>query len=270
MHQKQRAVAWPLKRALGLHLAVPTGIDTDVLGTFSGEIPRRGTPLEIVLKKARLGMDMTGCSLGLANEGTLGPHPANPFLPCDHEMMIFVDDDLGFSVAETALSTRTRAATIQCHTLEEAFSFATKVGFPDYGLIVRPVSNHDPGVIVKGIREPGTLAAAFHRAIGASPDHAAQIESDLRAHHNPARMRVIRRLAAKLARRLRTSCPRCNGPGFGRTRSVGGLPCEDCGCPTGLILHEIHECPLCTHGEILPRPDELKQAGAIHCPACNP
>lgn len=270
MHQKQRAIAWPLKRALGLALAVPSEIDTDQFGTFSGEVPRSGSPLETVLKKARLGMEMTGCSLGLANEGTFGSHPASPFLQCDHEVMVFVDDDLGFSLTESVLSTRTRTAMIQCKTLEEAFGFAAKAGFPEYGLIVRPVSNKDPGVIFKGIRDHRSLAAAVNRATDASPEHGVQIESDLRAHHNPARMRVIRQLAAKLARRLRTLCPWCDGPGFGRTRLVPGLPCECCGCPTEMILHEIHECLLCRQSKVLPRPDDLKIAGARHCPACNP
>ena len=45
--------------------------DTDVLGTFTGDVPRPGSPFETAVAKARIGMGLTGCSLGLASEGTM-------------------------------------------------------------------------------------------------------------------------------------------------------------------------------------------------------
>ena len=43
-HGKERAVGRPLRAALGLIVAVPEEIDTDLLGTFTGEVERVGTP----------------------------------------------------------------------------------------------------------------------------------------------------------------------------------------------------------------------------------
>ena len=40
-------------------------VDTDLLGTFSGEIERVGTPLETAIKKARLGMERSGNPFGI-------------------------------------------------------------------------------------------------------------------------------------------------------------------------------------------------------------
>lgn len=73
-HSKERAIARPLRFALGLDIAATPDLDTDLLGTFSGEVPRVGTALEVCKRKARLGMAGTGLPFGLASEGSFGPH----------------------------------------------------------------------------------------------------------------------------------------------------------------------------------------------------
>ena len=73
MHRKEEAIAPALMSALGLLVEPTAGLDTDQLGTFSGEIPRSGTMLEVAVRKARLGMSVMGLPLGLASEGTFGP-----------------------------------------------------------------------------------------------------------------------------------------------------------------------------------------------------
>ena len=40
-------------------------LDTDALGTFTGEIERKQSPRETVLIKARLGVEKTGESIGI-------------------------------------------------------------------------------------------------------------------------------------------------------------------------------------------------------------
>jgi hypothetical protein len=61
-HQKDVACGRPLRRALGVDLVVPDALDTDELGTFSGEIPRVGTPAtEMILLEA---WGCAACSYG--------------------------------------------------------------------------------------------------------------------------------------------------------------------------------------------------------------
>jgi hypothetical protein len=43
-HEKARAIARPFRVGLGVEVLVPTGIDTDLLGTFTGEVERAGAP----------------------------------------------------------------------------------------------------------------------------------------------------------------------------------------------------------------------------------
>ena len=46
-------------------------VDTDIFGTFTGEIERVGTPLETAIKKARLGIENTGNPYAIASEGSV-------------------------------------------------------------------------------------------------------------------------------------------------------------------------------------------------------
>lgn len=268
-HGKERQIARPLRVAVGLQVYVPEGIDTDTLGTFTGEIPRPGTPDQVVLQKARLGMQIGGSALGLANEGSFGPHPQIPFLLADTELLVFVDDERGFSVQEVFVSEQTNAAQCCVTSVDEARDFLERVHFPSHGLIVRP-NALQTGPILKGITALDRLSEVIEQCIADSPDGLARIETDLRAHMNPMRRRVIRHLAARLGRRLACCCPRCETPGWGRIDGVRGLPCEWCGSATDLLSEEVYGCPLCPYQERRLRADGLRQAPAAHCPHCNP
>ena len=269
-HAKERALAWPLARALGLSLRVPAGIDTDLLGTFTGEIPREGTPAEVVRRKARLGMEAAKLPIGIASEGSFGPHPMMPFMAAGYELLVFVDDDAGFIVSQEVVTIDTNYARERCVNLVEAQKFADRVRFPSHALIVRPAGIADAALVRKGVSDAETLRLAVQHAIDASPDRAASIETDMRAHTNPTRMRVLRHLSARLARRLRTLCPECACPGFGRTGAEPGLTCRDCGAPTELSLREIHACQRCQAQRRYPRPDGSANADTFYCPFCNP
>ncbi len=269
-HEKQRALAWPLRRGAGLALCVPAGLDTDLLGTFTGEIERTGTPGEVVRRKARLGMTMANLPLGLASEGSFGPHPLMPFVPSDFELLVFVDDTEGFTVAEEVVTEKTNYAREECATFADALTFAQRAAFPSHGLILRPAGNDDPTLIRKGITEAEDLKLGLAELLDASPDRKVSVETDMRAHMNPTRLRVLRRLAARLVRRLRTHCPACDCPGFGRVGGESGLPCSDCGEPTLMTRHEIHGCARCSARRPHPRSDGRACASPQHCPACNP
>lgn len=109
-HGKLECIGPPLEE-LGLVVAV-IDVDTDVLGTFTGEFPRTSSPLETAIAKARLGMAATGVPLGLASEGSFGPHPAVPWITVDREIVVLVDDRRGLVVAGVASSTDVVAASM--------------------------------------------------------------------------------------------------------------------------------------------------------------
>ena len=109
-HGKERLLGHTFRLALGATIGTPPGIDTDTLGTFTGEVERIGTPREVAIRKARWGLSVTGEALGLASEGSFGPHPQIPWVASDHELLAFVDEELGIEVVEAFLSNETNYA----------------------------------------------------------------------------------------------------------------------------------------------------------------
>ena len=269
-HCKEQTIG-PRMARLGLRMRVPLGLDTDALGTFSGEVPRLGSPHEVVLRKARLGMASTGLPLGLANEGSFGPYPAVPFVAGDHEILAFIDDELGIQVAEELFSPETNFAHRVVSAIDECCDFLRLARFPSHGLIVRPNSGSQPDpLLLKGITTREDLVGAVARCAQASSDGLAHVETDMRAHMNPTRQRVIGVLAERLARRLAAVCPSCGTPGWGLVGVVRGLPCEECGGETDWVREEIHGCPRCQLRRNVLRSDGRRAASAANCPWCNP
>ncbi len=286
MHGKEAAIAPPFRDILGLDLHVPTGLDTDTLGTFTGEVARPGSLDEVLRRKARLGMDRAGSRLGLASEGSYGPHPQVPFLPFGLEKMIFIDDQRGLSLTEQWVDER---PTFRFWEVDDPAALTdpalAAIGFPDQALIVQPAddpSARSPGDraadhevdrnrgLAKGLRNRAALDAAIRTAARLASNGRARVETDMRAFHNPRRMRVLGDLACKLARRLADTCPVCEAPGWGRTRVEFGLPCADCGGPSTLVRSEIFGCAVCGLETARPRADGLKAADPGRCSFCNP
>lgn len=269
-HQKEHVVGPPLRSAVGLEMCVPDNLDTDLLGTFSGEVARQGTPQEAALRKARLGMKAAGLRLGLASEGSFGPHPQLWLFPADHELLAFADDELGIEVVEQILSLHTNFAHHAARTLEDLKDFFARAGFPSHGLIVRPNSGLQPELLFKGIRKLDALKEAVEQCARAATDGLAHVETDMRAHMNPTRQEVLREVATRLGHRLATLCPECRTPGWGLVDVVKGLPCEWCASETDLVRMEIHGCARCEYRESYPRSDGLRTASPGNCPWCNP
>ncbi len=269
-HGKELVIGPPLMARLGLRLRVPLDLDTDTLGTFTGEVPRIGTPGEVALRKARLGMAATGLPLGLANEGSFGPYPLAPFVPGDHEVLTFLDDELGIQVTEELSTAETNFAHQVVREADALDDFLRRVRFPSHGLIVRPNARAQAAMIFKGITTVQVLAEAVARCTEASADGLALVETDMRAHLNPTRQTVLRDLAERLSLRLASPCSQCGAPGWGLVGVVRGLPCELCGWETDWVREEIHGCARCRLRRRRPRSDGRRFADAENCPRCNP
>lgn len=265
-HGKEKVVAPLLASAIDCRVMRVTGFDTDQLGTFTRNIPRPGTQLDAARKKARLGMELAGLTLGLASEGSFGPDPYTGMFPWNVEMIVWIDDTLGIEVVGVA-SGATSFSHLLTANWEEAETFAHTAGFPEHGLVARPQHEDDPR-IRKGIADWETLREAFRWACGEANNDCAFLETDVRAHMNPTRMEIIAQATQDLARKLCTLCPVCNTPGFQIVERVPGLPCEDCGAPTREARADIHHCVRCGHQVTVERPE--KTTPAAHCDWCNP
>lgn len=263
-HGKLQFVGPTCNAVTGL-LVVQAEVDTDQLGTFSGETPRTDTPIATAFRKARLGMDATGRQIGIASEGTIGPDGLLPVV-ADLEVVAIVDDVHGFSLAETAVGYGTVAHSWVLDGASPHDDDLHRAGFPSHGLIVR--CDDDPtGTIHKGIRDERVLQRAIAECRARGAGHV-RIESDLRAMHSPTRCAVIERAARALAERLAATCPGCGCPGWGLVEMVTGRPCAECSAPTRLAVSRIDGCQRCDHRRTVPT-DE-RTADPSTCGICNP
>ncbi|MHB8188771.1 MAG: DUF6671 family protein, partial [Dermatophilaceae bacterium] len=267
-HDKLPLIGPPLERAVGLRVEA-VAVDTDTLGTFTGDIPRLGSPLDTAIAKARLGMSATGQDLGIASEGSIGPHPALPFVIADRELVVLVDDSAGIVVWETHSSWDIVTATTTVRPGESLEAFITQAGFPTHQLIVRPNSGHAQP-IYKGVTSLGDLATAISECASVATDGFARVETDLRAHACPSRRTVIADAAERLACRIAARCPACGAPGWGRIDVLLGVPCAWCGTDIARPRAEIDGCPACEHRETRPVISSETRADPGECPICNP
>lgn len=266
-HGKEVVIASVLDTALGCRVERVSGYDTDLLGTFTRDIPRAGMQLEAARKKARIGMQLSGLPLGLASEGSFGADPFAGMFPWNVEFLIFIDDERGLEVVGVAQG-KANFSHLLTADWAVAEAFAKQAGFPEHHLVVRPESEDDPR-IRKGIAAWTELKAAFVSALAESSNGRVFVEIDVRAHVNPTRMDNIRLAADDLAKKLSSLCPGCGTPGFWIVERVAGLPCEDCGATTREIRAEILGCLKCGHRETREQTGR-KYADPGRCDYCNP
>jgi hypothetical protein len=107
-HKKQNAMAALLEKELGVTCIVPNDLDTDQLGTFSGEIERELSPMDAAKKKCTLAMELTNTDLAIASEGSFGAHPLLYFLPANDEILVLIDKKNGLEIAVREISTKTK------------------------------------------------------------------------------------------------------------------------------------------------------------------
>ncbi|WP_298211844.1 DUF6671 family protein [Ferrimicrobium sp.] len=267
-HDKLPLVAPPLERMVGLSVTT-IAVDTDVLGTFTEDIPRLGSPLDTAIAKARLGMNASGGVIGVASEGSIGPDPSFPFVTADRELVVLVDDEADIIVWESCIGQDIVASTTTVHPGDNLQRFLTQVDFPTHRLIVRP---NETGVlpIRKGIDNIKHLTAAIVECASVSPDGCACIATDLRAHMCPSRQRIIAAAAERLAKRLAQRCPSCGAPGWGCVDVLLGVPCAWCGTEIARPRAEIDGCPACEHRTIRPIVTPNFRVDPGQCPRCNP
>ena len=265
-HGKEQAIAPPFKKTLNCDIWAPDNFDTDKFGTFTGEIQRSGSQHETLILKAKCAGEKYGVPYVIASEGSFGPHPMLYFFPGSIEMLTFIDLSTNFMIVESQVSQETNYAHIDIHKPELPESFLKKTGFPGHALIVRIKENSH--VISKGIQDENLLLDAIKE--GLKNGKTIRLETDMRAHLNPTRMKTLIPLATRLAERVAAHCPSCQAPGFGEATFSGHLPCDACRAPTELYEKKILNCLRCDFKSVLARDDGLLSSPQQYCPICNP
>lgn len=267
MHGKEQAIGPVLEDSLGLKVVPSSRLDTDVFGTFAGEVERPAPQTETAVMKARACLEHhPESNFALASEGAFYGHPESPFLTVNTEIVLLLDRQTGLQVAGYHHSLDTMASGRYISSIDELREFAKAAGFPKFGLILK--INQDGKFIARKDFPDIEAVEAAYQALSDS-NGKVMMETDLRAHRNPTRMEKIKEATKDLVRRLLSLCPHCGYPDFVVKDFEKGLPCERCKMPTRMPLKDLLHCRHCDHrAEIVFPKGETAYAG--HCDWCNP
>jgi len=266
-HKKEDVIEPIFSKNLGVNCVPLENFDTDVLGTFTGELERTKNAFETAKEKCNLAMQLANCDMGIASEGSFGPHPTLGFINCDDELLMFIDKKNNLEIWVRELSLHTNFNGKQIKTVSDLEEFANNAKFPSHALILR-AHKDDHKNITKGITDPNVLVTTFLKLL--SEFQSAYVETDMRAMHNPTRMQVIADGTQKLVKKILSQCPSCNTPGFGITNAIPGLPCEGCGFPTRSTLFYEYQCETCAYVESKKFPHGKTIEEPTYCEMCNP
>ena len=243
------------------------GFDTDQLGKFTRDKARAGSQIEAARKKARIGMQLAGLPLGIANEGAFSADPVMGIIPWNDELVILIDDVRNIEITAYADSKAQHFHKLvdRWADLEDSLN---QFNFPTHYLVVRPDHEHYPRYIA-GINNVSGLQEAFDWALQESINKKVFVENDLRAFANPTRMATIAQATKQLVQKMQSFCPRCQVPGFWVTEKIPGKECAICKLPTKITKFDHWTCSQCNYSDdVLVNKDPF--ADPKFCDHCNP
>lgn len=266
-HAKEELLA-PLFLQNGLR-CVAVNIDTDMFGTFSGEVERTEGVRATLRKKIDAAIEVQkNARLFLASEGSFVPHPIVGFLQTDLESLLLFDRKLGVEIYAEYLCLEPVHGEKKFGPRENFRDFLAQLKFPDHGVIVHPENSLVP--IFKGLHTEHAVSQAMLDCFAVSATGNVVISTDLRACHNPTRQRAILKAGERLIEKLKSLCPDCGLPGFAISRGIPGLPCEICGEASSAAAKVLWECVKCPYSVERPRPDGETHVKVDECEFCNP
>jgi hypothetical protein len=264
-HEKEQVIRPIFHEKIGCTLFT-SDFDTDQFGTFTGEIPRAQSAYETCILKAKTAAIAADCFLSIASEGSFGPHPSIPFIASDHEIMVFVDLQNNWIIADQLVTPKTNYKIQTLYQDTDIEAFLRSVSFPSHALTLQV--NHSKEILGKGIQDRDLLNSLIKT--GFTKEDELLLATDMRAMMNPTRMEALSLLAEKLAIRILTCCSACQAPGFGFVTTTGQLSCTLCNTPTSMHRFEVWGCISCEYKDKKPRHDHLEQADPTYCNYCNP
>jgi len=267
MHEKEKIIAPLCKTALGLSVTTLPHFNTDQFGTFSGEVKRVGTQLEVARAKAQAALKESGYTLALASEGSFESHPQIPFLAHNRELVLLLDTENQLEMVGQHVYYNTIARGQYVQSREELEEIVKAWNFPEQGIILRKQLQSQP--VYKEITTIDKLYRTAETLFGQGWRSGCFVETDVRAHRCPARREAIAKATEDLIRTCLRTCPRCHTPGFAIIKTESGLPCATCGRPTAQPYAHHHYCQRCSYTSVEPAIDQ-KVADPGICDTCNP
>lgn len=268
MHKKEKAISPAFEEILNCKIFVPDNFDTDQFGTFSGEIPRKLSAYQTLIKKAITASTVFNYDYVISSEGSFGPHPDNFIINSNVEMLLLYDRKLNLFISEYLISTNTNYSQFEVtkdnYNTDDYFKWLNRVAFPSHALIIK----HYSDILYKGVFSFEELESFLISDLNKYGKLI--LESDMRAMMNPTRMEVIKELAYKLAKRIARSCKKCDSPGFGKIEHAGNLLCSWCNRESKIAKYRDYKCLKCDYFEREEIDPDKVFIDPRCCQYCNP
>ncbi len=197
-HGKELLVAEVLSRELGVNVEIARDLDTDSFGSFTGEVPRKGSQLDAARQKAAAARGRTPADFYIATEGSFDSDPRMLGLPI-HREVVYWHDPSGEDIVVARETPKTNAARIRLGSIDDLHRAMRRFGFPEHGIILRKSRPLRADILFKDARDSTELERQFSHARSVFPWVRVYAESDLRSHRNPMRQEVIREALRELA-----------------------------------------------------------------------
>lgn len=243
-------------------------LDTDIFGTFSGEIERPSDQKGTALQKLAAARIIQPNGVIIVSEGAFFPYPDMPLLHVNVEVLLLHEPIQNVYVWSEYTSLQSNAARLTTSNWREANQFVEKLGFPETGIILMSQEKRvEDRIIIKNLYSLEELEEQF---IVLSKNETAPIilETDLRAMRNPVRQKNIFEAGKKLIENMKSYCPNCSTPGFAIQSVESGLPCAWCNMPTRNTAFYIWKCSYCNFEEKKAAEKPFADPGT--CDQCNP
>ena len=167
MHEKERALGPAFRRVLGAEIVAVPELDTDTLGTFSGEVPRPDALVETSLLKAEMAFSTMDVDCAVASEGSYGPIDRVPLVSSGVEILAFIDRKRGIRLVDTFPTHHTSWRLSRFRVGDPArLAVLRAMGFPRYGVFVACSSDMDHPV--KGLATEEEVIATMERSASRS------------------------------------------------------------------------------------------------------
>lgn len=269
MHGKEKII-WPLlEKNLWVKIIVPSKFNSDTFGTFTREIKRDWNQIEAAKSKLLAAMQEESIDLWIASEWSFWPHPACPFIPWNFELVLLIDLKNNYELTWVYRTYETNFLSEYISNFHQAKIFAQKIWFPEHGIILRN-NEKDMKNIWKDISNFNQLKEVTDKLLSKIFTKKIFIETDMRAHKNPTRMKAIKYACENLLTGLQSFCPSCKSPGYIISNIEKWLLCSQCKSATELPKYNISICKSCNYTLKEENKDYGSLADPGYCNYCNP
>lgn len=270
-HAKEKVIGPLLQQEFNINLQLAGNVDTDLFGTFSGEIERQQNQYETAKLKINAARQLyAGADLYLASEGSFNPHPEAPVISVNTELILLADLKNDVEIAAWYKTYNTNIENRKITTAAQLADFAMAIGFPDNRIILKAKNADGKLQVAKGASTVEQLIEMFDYTQKHAANSIVEAETDMRACYNTLRMENIRLCTINLINEMHSKCGQCETPGFSVAESKPGLPCGQCSMPTKSILYYVYQCKKCSHKSEVKYPLGKMAEDPMYCNFCNP